>query len=397
MIHKWQNTGSSNKSDPKMNRLVHDVLPHPKFHLEDLAKFNAQCENWHADDADKKSPHLNMFAEVSIGIDLPSGDKDVPSHIFDVPGLLYRRLTSVVITAINDSLATKFQLSPYKLFHESPITGEQEHVFCKIYDSDAFNKEHDKVQRSTKLPPDDLGCKCEKVIAALMFCVDCMGLVYDIQRHITQARKYVAIWVAVAHDSIYKQGLRIGSAAVEHLLKPTSSVPTVNAFIDRLGSNFPLSDMLVVDLMHEFELGIWQALFIHLIQVLSVVAPDGSLVNELDHRYRQIPTFGLSTIRQFANNTSEMKTLAVHNFEDILQCSIPPFKGLLEEPHNTCLMKLLYQTAEWHGYAKLHMHTDSALTHMEALTKEFGQLMHEFHDITCNEFQTFELPEEANA
>ncbi|KAG6915548.1 hypothetical protein DXG01_010983 [Tephrocybe rancida] len=351
MIHEWQNTGSSNKSDPKMNHLVHDVLLHPKFCLEDLAKFNAQRENQHADDADKKSPHLDMFLEASIGIDVPSGDKDVPSRIFDVPGLLYQRLTNVVIAAFNDSLTTKFHLSPYKLFHESPITGKQERVFSEI----------------AELPPDDLGCKCEKVIAALMFwsnsthlanfgtaklwpiyllfgnlstylpylisfkikfrnsianypekvllatirdkglcpcpwclipksSVDRMGLVYDIQQRITQARKYVTIWVAVARNSIYKQGLGIGSAAVECLLKPTSSVPTVNAFIDRLGSNFPLSDMLVVDLMHEFELGIWKALFIHLIRVLYAVAPDGSLVNELDRRYCQIPTFGLSTI-----------------------------------------------------------------------------------------------------
>ncbi|KAG6915547.1 hypothetical protein DXG01_010982 [Tephrocybe rancida] len=91
-----------------------------------------------------------------------------------------------------------------------------------------------------------------------------------------------------------------------------------------------------------------------------------------------------------------MKKLAACDFEDILQCSIPPFNGLLEEPHNTRLMKLLYQTAEWHGYAKLCMHTNLTLTHMEALMKEFGQLMCEFRDITCKEFQTFELPKEAN-
>jgi len=41
--------------------------------------------------------------------------------------------------------------------------------------------------------------------------------------------------------------------------------------------------MLVVDLMHEFELGVWKALFIHLLRMLN--AMDKSLVDELDRRY----------------------------------------------------------------------------------------------------------------
>jgi hypothetical protein len=40
--------------------------------------------------------------------------------------------------------------------------------------------------------------------------------------------------------------------------------------------------MLVVDLLHEFELGVWKALFIHLLRILEAV--DKTLVNELDRR-----------------------------------------------------------------------------------------------------------------
>ena len=43
--------------------------------------------------------------------------------------------------------------------------------------------------------------------------------------------------------------------------------------------------MLVVDLLHEFELGVWKALFIHLIQILHAAAPHGSLVAKLDRWY----------------------------------------------------------------------------------------------------------------
>lgn len=40
------------------------------------------------------------------------------------------------------------------------------------------------------------------------------------------------------------------------------------------------------------------------------------------YRYRLIPTFGKDTIRRFSANSSEMKKLAAHNFEDLLQVFI---------------------------------------------------------------------------
>jgi hypothetical protein len=41
--------------------------------------------------------------------------------------------------------------------------------------------------------------------------------------------------------------------------------------------------MLVVDLMHEFELGVWKALFIHLLRMLNAL--DKALLDELDRQY----------------------------------------------------------------------------------------------------------------
>jgi len=56
--------------------------------------------------------------------------------------------------------------------------------------------------------------------------------------------------------------------------------------MERLGPNFSLSRMLVVDFMHEFELGVWRTLFIHLIRIriLHGAAPGGKLVTLLDER-----------------------------------------------------------------------------------------------------------------
>ena len=41
--------------------------------------------------------------------------------------------------------------------------------------------------------------------------------------------------------------------------------------------------MLAVDLMHEFELGVWKSLFVHLVRLLNAIDP--SMVYEMDRRY----------------------------------------------------------------------------------------------------------------
>ena len=46
--------------------------------------------------------------------------------------------------------------------------------------------------------------------------------------------------------------------------------------------------MMVVDLMHEFELGVWKSLFTHLIRILYAASErPGALVDELNSRYVQ--------------------------------------------------------------------------------------------------------------
>ena len=56
-----------------------------------------------------------------------------------------------------------------------------------------------------------------------------------------------------------------------------------NAFSDKLAPlGFDFFPMLVVDFLHEFELGIWKSVFIHLLQILESV--DESLIAELDRQ-----------------------------------------------------------------------------------------------------------------
>jgi len=46
-------------------------------------------------------------------------------------------------------------------------------------------------------------------------------------------------------------------------------------------------------------------------------------------RYRNVPSFGRSTIRKFHNNASAMKKLAARDFEDLLQVFLPVFLLIL--------------------------------------------------------------------
>ena len=63
-----------------------------------------------------------------------------------------------------------------------------------------------------------------------------------------------------------------------------------NAFYERLGNlaSFQLYPMLVVDMMHEFELGVWKAVLTHLLRVLQAKEAGRDLIVEFDYRLVQI-------------------------------------------------------------------------------------------------------------
>lgn len=127
-----------------------------------------------------------------------------------------------------------------------------------------------------------------------------------------------------------------------------------------------------------------------------------------------MPTFGKDTIRRFATNSSEMKKLAAHDYADLLQaselccsmptdyqlfpkCAIPAFEGLLPPKHDAIVLDLLFIMAQWHGLAKLRLHTDDTLAVLDKLTATLGAQQRKFKTQTCSAFETKELPREARA
>ena len=96
LVIDWQNSGSCAKSNEEINRLVHDVLHHPDFHLEELEHFNVAYKNHKVDvaDSEENPSFLLSFMHTNISINMPSGSKLTPSRSFSIPRLYYRKITS---------------------------------------------------------------------------------------------------------------------------------------------------------------------------------------------------------------------------------------------------------------------------------------------------------------
>ncbi|KAL0568578.1 hypothetical protein V5O48_013407 [Marasmius crinis-equi] len=192
---------------------------------------------------------------------------------------------------------------------------------------------------------------------------------------------------------IFGKGYAVGSAAVEAALQLKSWVPTRNTFSECLssfGANF--YELFVPDILHEFELGVWKATFTHLLRILCCLG--GNSIQQLNAR--MVPTFGRDTIRKFSVNVSAMKQLAARDFEDLLQCSIPVFEGLIPS-HNSIILDLLYDLCTWHAYAKLRIHSETSLADMDSATTSLGKSLRKFANNVCPAYDTKELPKETAA
>ncbi|KAG2072363.1 hypothetical protein BDR04DRAFT_1013541, partial [Suillus decipiens] len=88
--------------------------------------------------------------------------------------------------------------------------------------------------------------------------------------------------------------------------------------LSSLGFNF--FPMLVVNLLHEFELGVFKSIFKHLMTLLYAINPETIIV--LNEFFRLIPSFGRGAIRCFPSSVSDVRHSAAWHFEDVLQVSL---------------------------------------------------------------------------
>ncbi|KAI0070884.1 hypothetical protein K474DRAFT_1687288 [Panus rudis PR-1116 ss-1] len=226
-------------------------------------------------------------------------------------------------------------------------------------------------------------CPCPRCTISIDQILE-MGMKRDDTRREKQARQddHTFRWDANrAHEHIYENGRGVKSTVVENLLGKKSYVPTKNAFSEKLSAfGFNLFSMFVVDFMHEVELGVWKAFLLHLLRMLVCVGYNA--VQQLNQRYRMIPSYSRSTIRRFHSNVSEMKKLAARDFEDLLQCAMPVFEGLFPESDHD---------------KSLRMHTDTSISILTNATALLGVQFRAFVKNICPKYDTKELPKETAA
>ncbi|THH15068.1 hypothetical protein EUX98_g9523 [Antrodiella citrinella] len=197
----------------------------------------------------------------------------------------------------------------------------------------------------------------------------------DIQGKISRTRGWM-----------FEQGRGAASAAIERILETRSLFPNRSAFSERLAKfNVNFYQMFVPDLMHEFELGVWKAILIHLLRILH--AEGGDNITEFNRRFRNVPSFG-DSIRRFAEDVSALKKITARDYEDILQCIIPVFDGLLPEPHNSIVMDMLFELANWHALAKLRLQTEETIILLENATRTLSAAVRKFQQTTCRHYDT---------
>ncbi|KAJ7055705.1 hypothetical protein C8F01DRAFT_444509 [Mycena amicta] len=198
-----------------------------------------------------------------------------------------------------------------------------------------------------------------------------------------------------AHEAIFTNGAAVDGDVVDRMLGEKSWAAIRHAFtkLAEAGADFNLFQILVVDLLHEIELGIIKVILIHLIRLLYAMNKDK--IAEFNARFRRVPTFGRMTIRRFHRSVSEMKKMAARDFEDILQCLLPVAEGLFEE-HDALIQRLIFRLAHWHAYAKLRLHTTATLERFHDATEKLCTTIRQFARDT-EHIKTHELPREQAA
>ncbi|KDR80175.1 hypothetical protein GALMADRAFT_62788 [Galerina marginata CBS 339.88] len=167
---------------------------------------------------------------------------------------------------------------------------------------------------------------------------------------------------------LYVDGKNITSVHIDRVLGPKSLVPTRNAFSFRLFEHgFNFYRLFAPDLLHEFELGVWKAIFIHLLRMAYAQGDD--TIMKLNARFRQVPTFGRDTIRRFTANVSGLKKLAARDFEDILQVRLEV---------RACI-------------------PSTTLNDLENSTTRLGEVLRKFQSDVCPAYNTKDLPSEETA
>jgi hypothetical protein len=170
----WMNSGSHQKSQAEVTRLVRNVIQAEDFNPKELDGFSARrCLRALDNNGSQGTVTFpDDWVETDVSLDIPTKAKEVQDISFSVPGFHYRPLVAVIRAAFSDIQANAFHLFPFKRLWKDPLDGREERIFDELYTSDSWLEAQDDLQRLPKEP----GCSLERVIAGLMFFSDATHL-----------------------------------------------------------------------------------------------------------------------------------------------------------------------------------------------------------------------------
>lgn len=172
-LMSWMNSGSRQKSETEVQRLIKDVLQAHDFDIEHLERFSVRrsLQELDRDEGGKKITFPDDWIETDVTIDVPTKTRE-EAKTYTVPGFHYRPLVEVIRAAFADVQASAFHLSPFKRLWKDPLDDHQERIFDELYTSNAWLDAQDNIQKLPKEP----NCSLERVIAGLMFFSDATHL-----------------------------------------------------------------------------------------------------------------------------------------------------------------------------------------------------------------------------
>jgi hypothetical protein len=212
LLMNWYHTGSSQKTEQELSRLVKDVIGAPEFKAEDLTGFSARRENKRLDDAQitEGSGDGLLFGddwhEVVVDIEVPVPTKGATARRFSIPGFHHRSILEVIKTTWRSAAFSQLHLAPFRRIHVHPDTGVETRIFDEVYTSEAFEDAHNELQKQPLEP----GCKLERVVAGLMFWSDSTNLT-----HFGHAKVW-PLYMYFANQSKYARA-KPSSGACHHL------------------------------------------------------------------------------------------------------------------------------------------------------------------------------------
>ena len=165
-------TGSRQKSEDEVTRLVHEVIQSEDFDRTHLDGFNTHTQMKKFDKSEnapgENSASLlqDSWKESSVYILVPTRERnpDGNGQPFKISGLFHRSLTGVIRAAFAEWAARWFHLMPFKHIWKSPLTGQEQRMYDELYTSDAWITAHHDLQKQRC----DDSCKLERIIAGLM-------------------------------------------------------------------------------------------------------------------------------------------------------------------------------------------------------------------------------------